>query len=140
MAVFSLAAMILGLPALSGGLLLAGFLAMMLDYDESEDHSGHSPWTHSIILAVTVTATVSVVSWVVATSWDIPFAIAAAFGTHLGLDLFSEGGIYSWPRRSGRGWRWRMIHYRLRYGDDDPWYNLCATAPAIVGLVLSIAH
>src|SRR3990172_6510174 len=125
-----------GRPAVSVGLLLAAVISMLADLDESEDHVDHSPWGHSLLVLFAGSAVAAVLG-ALAPLGGIGLlpAILAGLGTLLLLDVFSVGGIYAWPRRTERGWRWAVLRWRLRFGDDDPFYNLCAVTPAAVGLV-----
>ena len=143
MAAYAGLAVTLGQPAVAPGLLAAGILAMVVDFNERDDHRYHSPLGHSVMfLAIAFGA-----SWALfpATGGDpavapqAPLAVLTGLGTHLAIDVFSVGGVYTWPSRNPEGPRWRPVRYRLRFGDHDPLYNLCAVAPSTVVLVAALA-
>ena len=143
MAAYAGLAGILGQRPVAPGLLAAGILAMAVDFNERDDHRYHSPLGHSVMfLAIAFGA-----SWALfpATGGDpavapqAPLAVLTGLGTHLAIDVFSVGGVYTWPSRNPEGPRWRPVRYRLRFGDHDPLYNLCAVAPSTVVLVAALA-
>ena len=141
MAAFGTVSWGLGLPPVTPAFFLAAALSMLADLGERPDHSAHPPWGHSV-LGLLVAASAAGILAVTLPGWagELPLVVLAGLGTHLLLDVFSLGGVYAFPRRQGGAWRWRGIRWRLRYGDEDPLYNLCAAAPAVTGLVALLAR
>lgn len=90
----------LGLPALSWGMFAAGIIAMLADIDSTGIPPHRTPFGHSAPFAFLWSYSLFAAAAIIAPPSAPEFALAAsvAFGSHLLLDAFTKGGIFTLPR------------------------------------------
>ncbi|MEE9150243.1 MAG: metal-dependent hydrolase, partial [Thermoplasmata archaeon] len=110
-----------GIPAISWGVFLAGFLAMLIELDLDDLSQNHrSPIGHSVFFGVIWIVIFSVVVCVIFPK-EIALrgilAIISAYSTHLAIDVFTKEGIYVYPKGS----KIKSWVTRLSKGDRVCW-------------------
>lgn len=150
-----------GIPAISWGVFLAGFLAMLIELDLDDLSQNHrSPIGHSVFFGVIWIVIFSVIVWVIFAK-EIAFrgilSIMSAYSTHLLIDMFTKEGLYKfpkgfnvkrWVKRLSKGDRvcweyWYLLENKkfknwLRK-NDDPILNACVSLPSLLIIIAFVA-
>ncbi|UCG70140.1 MAG: hypothetical protein JSV09_03750 [Thermoplasmata archaeon] len=152
---------IVGIPAISWGVFLAGFFAMLIELDLDDLSENHrSPIGHSVSFGVIWIVTFSLVVWIIFPK-EMAFrgilSIIAAYFTHLLIDVFTKEGIYvhprgpkikSWITRLSMGdtkcWEyWNVfqnIHIdKWKRQNDDPILNASVSLPSLLIIIFFVA-
>lgn len=152
---------IVGIPAISWGVFLAGFCAMLIELDLDDLSENHrSPIGHSVFFGVVWIVIFSVVVWIIFpmnTALRGTLSIISAFSTHLLIDVFTKEGIYinpkgakikSWVTRLSKGdtecWEyWNVFQNtrldKLKRRNDDPILNACVSLPSLLIIIFFVA-
>jgi hypothetical protein len=160
--------LVLGLPAISFGIFMAGVISMLLeqDYDELSTNK-RTPITHSIFFGIIWVVIISMILWssasikAISSSIALEFTVAvfSAFSTHLVIDAFTKEGIYiipkgtqvkKWIRGLSRGdtatWDyWRHYHIENIRGknvsraNEDPILNTAISLPSLMIIIIFVA-
>ncbi|UCE74588.1 MAG: hypothetical protein JSV56_02500 [Methanomassiliicoccales archaeon] len=166
MAFCALMGTLFGLPAISWGVFLSGFCAMIIELDYDDLSPNHrSPIGHSIFFGVIWTIAFSVLIWAMTPSGiiskriagEFSIALISAYTTHLVIDSFTKEGIYSfpsgfklkkWVKRLSKGekvcWEYWMVFKnnkfeKLKRHNDDPILNACVSIPSLLGIIVFVA-
>jgi membrane-bound metal-dependent hydrolase YbcI (DUF457 family) len=153
---------VFGLPSISYGVFLAGFLAMIIELDVDElSKNKRSPIGHSIFFGLIWMISISILVWITIGSSgrakEMILALISAYTTHLLIDSFTKEGIYTFPRcfevkrwfmglSKGDSACWECWHIfenkrfknRLR-GNDDPILNACVSLPSLLVIIVFVA-
>lgn len=105
-----------GFPLLSHGIFVSGIISMLIDMDHLEIPPHRTPITHSIIFAPFWIYIIWMFSYIImpSVSLEILLSGVSAFTTHMLMDAFTKGGIYTYPRV----WKIREIFEPLALGKD----------------------
>jgi hypothetical protein len=152
---------IVGIPAISWGVFLAGFCAMLIELDLDDLSENHrSPIGHSVFFGVIWIVIFSMMVWMFFTN-EIALrgilSIISAYSTHLLIDVFTKEGIYvrpkgskikSWIERLSKGdkkcWEYWIVlqntHLdKWKRRNDDPILNASISLPSLLTIIFFVA-
>jgi hypothetical protein len=150
-----------GLPPVTWGIFLAGFLAMLIELDLDDLSENHrSPIGHSVLFGILWIVVFSIIVWIIfpkEIALGGTLAVISAYTTHLVIDLFTKEGIYTFPKGSNvKKWitrlskgdricwmHWRVFQNRrierLKRGNDDPILNALISVPSLLAIIIYVA-
>jgi hypothetical protein len=166
MAVCAVLGYTFGLPGISWGIFLAGFLAMVIELDLDDlSPNTRSPYGHSFFFGIIWVVVFSFLAWGIAFAGSIPhktalsltLAIISAYATHIAIDTFTKEGVYSFPKDSNiKKWLFRLSegdricweHWHIfqnrkfeKYlrANDDPILNAIISIPSLLVIIFFVA-
>ncbi len=165
MATCAILGSIFGLPGITWGIFLAGFLAMLAEMDLDElSPNKRSPFGHSILFGFLWTLGISVIVWGMVSgdilsrvnALKLTLAVISGYISHIGIDSFTKEGIYTFPKgpefkkwvtRLSHGDRkcWEYWHLfknakfeKLLRANDDPILNAFVSIPSLLVIIIFV--
>ncbi|UCE38964.1 MAG: metal-dependent hydrolase [Thermoplasmata archaeon] len=166
MAACAVIGFIFGLPGISWGVFLAGFVSMLIELDLDDlSPNTRTPIGHSIFFGLIWIALFSLLVWGMAANGALSEGIAlefticiiSAYLTHLVIDSFTKEGIYTYPKglktrkwvvRLSKGdkkaWEyWHLLQnkrfVKLKRANDDPVLNAVISIPSLLAIIIFVA-
>jgi hypothetical protein len=157
---------VIGLPAISYGIFVAGLFAMLIELDLDElSPNKRSPITHSIFFGMIWIIVPSLLIYGISilgilsnkNAIMLALAIVSAYTSHLAIDAFTKEGIYTFPKgynvkiwikRLSKGdkvcWEyWNLFQSeklkRWQRANEDPILNALVSIPSLLIIILFVA-